>query len=469
MPKSLVVNPSSPDVGDGSDENVGHKTRDDDTVSVEDNGSRCSENANQVHDDNNNSPESLRSSPSAYKPPSSSSESSDVEEDDEEPPQSQRSRNQNQAVRGVNKAVRMRQPTLSEASHPTSRSSTARVPVLTTADPLGRNRNKYRTTVTTEYARCFEIWQFGDVEKKYVLSRGQEKPGWRCKRCGHEYAGVNATKAYCHLAKVPNMNITSCSCVPQDVHKFYRDVYNARQGYLNEKKRTLEAFQKREHDQTQNAAADLETKRRRCSRAVSVSANSSLSTWTSAAKTPNGCDQGHVPGELNLAGSRNVFDHMTRPTPAQANSIATTAFCKLIFQNSLPFSIGESPAMKDLVNALRHVGPEYTLPPTNSIRTELLDKAIADHDQKIKKIVDEKKHISGFTIMGDMCTKNKRPMMNVLIRVPGYPPITAKILDCSSQLIKEGVKNAEFIVDVIRDVLDKYDPLREFLGLIIFD
>ncbi len=156
MPKSLV-NPYSPDMGDGSDKNVGHKTRDDDTVSVEDNGSRCSENTNQVHDDNNNSPESLRSSPSAYKPPSSSSESSDVEEDDEEPPQSQRSRNQNQAVRGVNKAVRMRQPTLSEASHPTSRSSTARVPVLTTANPLGRNRNKYRMTVTTEYARCFEI------------------------------------------------------------------------------------------------------------------------------------------------------------------------------------------------------------------------------------------------------------------------------------------------------------------------
>ncbi len=360
------------------------------------------------------------------------------------------------------KDVKTKQMAIIAVARPPSGPSTTRRLALATSNPLGNNWQKYMVDVTELYAKNFKMWEFGDAEKCVIGTKGEEKPGWRCLFCLQEFVGANHTKAIAHFAHIPNTNISACPKVPEEGKNFYEKIHGYRQWEI----------QKKRAAKTQASVSDMESKRQRTSRAVSSSTNSSLTTSTSAERALNIASriQGHIPQQVDFTGDSDVFEVMTRPGVESANEKATDAFCNMIIGNRLSLNLGDSKSMNKFLQVARHVGSSYTLPSADDFCLELLGKAAAAHRAKVRDIVDGRKQDAGFTIVLHISIQDGKPLLLVLVRVPGHPPHVMQVVDCTEAMQHPDEGNTVmFFSNILHKILENLDPTREFLDLIIYD
>jgi hypothetical protein len=118
----------------------------------------------------------------------------------------------------------------------------------------------------------------------------------------------------------------------------------------------------------------------------------------------------------------------------------------------ISFNATRSPYYKEMVRKIIVVGPGYTPPGYNKMRTSLLDKGVT----RVQGLMGDLKQswiLTGCSIVMDGWTDiQQSPLLNIIVTSSTRPYFLREI-DCSGKL-----KDATFMFEVLKDAIDEVGP-----------
>jgi Protein of unknown function (DUF 659) len=301
-----------------------------------------------------------------------------------------------------------------------------------------------------------------DMIEKFSDKDG--KPRWKCKWCGGIFAGWNATKAICHLNKIPKQDIKLCKA---KIDIKYVDLYNKLFEQLKEKrsrtKSKYHALGNSIHSHNTTVAASLEKHRsdKRLKRdgsfgGIPFSMSSDVVSNTSNSNATN--TDKYIQTVL-----------YNQPNP-NADSKLTMAIADFVHSCGLPFRIISDRKFHTVLNLARTTSTSFVPPSRQSVATDLLDlnydAYMKTHYEKLYKDIDT----FGVSFYGDGATIKKLPLINVLASGCHITACVIEIVDCSKHIQNGGKKDASFISSLFRPHIDKMEAAHQnCIDVVYFD
>ena len=115
------------------------------------------------------------------------------------------------------------------------------------------------------------------------------------------------------------------------------------------------------------------------------------------------------------------------------------------------------------------MGNDFKPPNRRQIAGDLLD--INTKKTLEASILDKLKvaDVFGLTFLGDFATVERMPLLNIVMCCGDLPPSIVAIKECTSHLQAGGKKDASYVVDEFKKVVEKYDSTAAFTNLFWFD
>ena len=128
-----------------------------------------------------------------------------------------------------------------------------------------------------------------------------------------------------------------------------------------------------------------------------------------------------------------------------------SALCECIYDNNLPASLVDSTTFRKFCHTLRAHGPVGYVPlDRHTIFGKRLEDRAESARMRRQKLYSSMEH-HGFTCGSDGARINKHPLVNFVMFNVSIGNINWTTKDCSEHLSKGGVKDAEFIADIMLD------------------
>lgn len=151
-------------------------------------------------------------------------------------------------------------------------------------------------------------------------------------------------------------------------------------------------------------------------------------------------------GEASGSGSQpQVTRFFTRTNKLDDVDDACAAW---IFSAGIPFNAVRNPKFKEFICKVRTAGASYTPITSDKLRTELLDRAHASVEARVKSIMETTRKYGGTVCCDGWRDAAGRPLLNATFACP-----TGAFMVCAWDSSTE-VKTAEYIADKLTDVIN---------------
>jgi hypothetical protein len=307
---------------------------------------------------------------------------------------------------------------------------------------------------------------------------------WMCKWCGCTFAGLVPNRALSHVAKVRiygETGIKFCEAtIPKEKLASYRHLASIKN--------------KKKYDQiNKDKASKLSLSNHTNNLAIQHLANDTLSTVSipndtlSTVSIPNNQEPLSDVTPVSLESNKSKFSQSTSSKlpknqlqtvlDFQNNNYAAVldknkvdmAIADFVLSKGLSFRIVEDVKFQNMLNFARMSSSSYTPPSRKAVAGKMLNTIYAKYikDSKDDLKMDDSKF--GLSIMGDGATIKKKPLFNVLVSGVHCPIYVANVHDASDQLAQGQKKDAKYISNLCREVVENLDPLKNLFDLALFD
>jgi hypothetical protein len=136
---------------------------------------------------------------------------------------------------------------------------------------------------------------------------------------------------------------------------------------------------------------------------------------------------------------------------------------------NIPFNAVMSSSFKIMLGHARLVGRDYKPPSRQALGSTLLDINHSNCVEHNKEILCREADMFGLSWLSDGATIARMPLINVLGLCADTPPVCADIKDCSGHMSVGGKKDAQYIAELLEDIIEPYDPEKTRSTLFWFD
>ncbi len=146
------------------------------------------------------------------------------------------------------------------------------------------------------------------------------------------------------------------------------------------------------------------------------------------------------------------------PHATEQTDIAVADF---IFSSGLPISLVECAKFHKLIQSARHIPPKYGPPYRKKLAGPLLDNIYqSTYDEQMRSLLKESK-VFGIALFGDDTIIQKSPMMIFLGSSPNNPFALLDIVDCTSEMAKDGKKDAKYIAGLLKPIISRIEETKD--------
>ena len=151
------------------------------------------------------------------------------------------------------------------------------------------------------------------------------------------------------------------------------------------------------------------------------------------------------------------------------HALLTTSIADLFHAHNIPDSVVESPRFMKLLECARAVGQAYRCPNRHDIGGDLLEVNFKNYRDANLTVATRDAATFGLVVMGDGATIKRMPLLNALVINGNSHPVVAAIRDCTKHMSMAGKKDAIFISDIFKGVVQDYDEDGTLVDLFYFD
>lgn len=302
---------------------------------------------------------------------------------------------------------------------------------------------------------------------QYVDDEGKKQ--WRCHWCGRNFQHWNATKALFHVTKTPGGDVRRCTSKAIDaVHQQeYQNLLQKQNQRKVQLKHVTESKKRTSDEYINNAGAAYNASKRQ-------------KTPPSAYSTPS-ATAGPVQAQLNFesatpttrqAHTSQRFHQQTIDNTLDQHSDAklTMAIADLIHSCGLPFSLASHHKFQRVLQLAKNVSKKYIPPGRNKVAGELLDMNYQLYKKQMSEKLLKEADVYGIAFFGDGATVRKTPLINILASSVHQPVACLRIVDCSSHLERDGIKDATYISELfLPHITEMEESVPKCTDLVIFD
>jgi hypothetical protein len=272
--------------------------------------------------------------------------------------------------------------------------------------------------------------------------------GWECLRCGQQFKPVHHTRACAHYAKIPKEGISVCTAViPELEYKRYVDLWSRSRKRKTELTMVKMTITEDKEDRLSTATTRLLEESSKKSKMSSAMKQYLKSTGVTKNTNPSG--QPTIDA---------VFDGMVQADLTHMNHAKMDmAVATFFHENNIPDNSVESSSFKIMLNYARMIGKDYKPPGRKDLGKSLLDinyRNIVEHN---KEMLCRESDVFGLSWLSDGATIGRTPLINVLGLCADTPPTCVAIKDCSGHMSEGGKKDAEYIAEMMEDIIVPYD------------
>ena len=137
---------------------------------------------------------------------------------------------------------------------------------------------------------------------------------------------------------------------------------------------------------------------------------------------------------------------------------------------NIPFRKLNAPTFKRLVAGIKSAPYSYTSPDRHKVSGVILDRNFDTYEaERIERLAMGAVKIYGTTAVTDGATVRKHPLINVLVHMCLWPKaVLLDVHDCSSHVSQGFTKDAEYVSDLVKADLRKYEQ-NQYVDLLITD
>jgi hypothetical protein len=110
-----------------------------------------------------------------------------------------------------------------------------------------------------------------------------------------------------------------------------------------------------------------------------------------------------------------------------------------------------------MLNYARMIGKDYKPPGRKDLGKSLLDINYRNIVEYNKEMLCRESDVFGLSWLSDGATIGRTPLINVLGLCADTPPTCVAIKDCSGHMSEGGKKDAEYIAEMMEDIIVPYD------------
>jgi hypothetical protein len=148
----------------------------------------------------------------------------------------------------------------------------------------------------------------------------------------------------------------------------------------------------------------------------------------------------------------------------------TMAIADLIHSCGLPFSLASHHKFQRVLQLAKHVSKKYHPPGRNKVAGELLDLNYQLYKKQMCEKLLKEADVYGLAFFGDGATVRKTPLINILASSVHQPVACLRIVDCSSHLESDGIKDATYISELFMPhIVEMEESVPKCTDLVIFD
>ena len=270
----------------------------------------------------------------------------------------------------------------------------------------------------------------------------------QCHHCGRIYNHQSATKIMKHLARIKNNDITQCAGgrnMTMEEKLQYADLYQRK---LEKKRKSLEVDERAKHADESYRKELLESLPKK------KKAPSSIGSLTKAV--------------LMEQEKEKIQTKITNNVCVSNETAFTLRICELVYSLGLSFKLVEEEQFRGLLTAAKGIPSTYKFPSRNQVGGKFLqlqyDKRCKYNDQQLLKEAET----YGMCFFGDGATIKKMPLLNILGSCGAFTTCL-DIVDCTAHMAEGGKKDASFIAECVVPHLERLDPDKRLVDLLIYD
>ena len=304
-----------------------------------------------------------------------------------------------------------------------------------------------------------------DIKKSLFITEhkpGDARKGWTCDHCDYNGKTWNTTKIKAHLARKHGEDVKVCKLDKQPPN--YADMYQ----------RQWESVIKQRLDK-EHKKQKFERDSDKQSREVAESMISAGSTRVaqSAAKERRASGQSSatksLPISLKSPPSHHVAGQQFLPGTKECDVQMHHYIASFIHRGGYPFSLVEDPRFQKIIDHAHSVSRKYKVPNRKLIAGKLLDHEYNWQYQNNLKLLKNEADVYGLALYADGATIAKTPFINILASGIHKTNACLEIHDCSEQMAAGGKKGSEYIFTILKEHIDKIDPKKTIVDMVIFD
>lgn len=146
------------------------------------------------------------------------------------------------------------------------------------------------------------------------------------------------------------------------------------------------------------------------------------------------------------------------------------AIADLIHSCGLPFSLASHHKFQRVLQLAKNVSKKYIAPGRNKVAGELLDLNYQLYKKQMSEKLLKEADVYGLAFFGDGATVRKTPLINILASSVHQPVACLRIVDCSSHLERDGIKDATYISELFMPhIAEMEESVPKCTDLVIFD
>ena len=293
-----------------------------------------------------------------------------------------------------------------------------------------------------------KIWDDPHIRK---ITFQNNKKGFHCfwcQKCFKTGNAFNATKALCHLGKVPKQDIAVCTGpITPDFIACYAKMLHMKKEAKVAKGARVARFHQQQELHSERVAASIDQKRNKGRKAPPTTAtpsNSSPMTIAARHDSPPSAGRSKVQTKLTL----------DAPNPAVERK-CTTAITRMIHCLGLPFWLSEDHLFRQMIDSARYLPRTFQFPNREQIGGTYLDANFEAMQEDTYTLLKLDIEIFMASLMGDGATVHKLALFNILGVGAHCRPSILEVCDCKSRLADGQGKDARFLYELFKSHIER--------------
>jgi hypothetical protein len=168
-------------------------------------------------------------------------------------------------------------------------------------------------------------------------------------------------------------------------------------------------------------------------------------------------------------GGIQTFLTSNHPGVEEANVKMDHLVSSFVLRGGRPFNIVEDPDLRAMIKHARFIGHDYKFPDRKKISGDLLKLQYDQLYENNLDILQREADTFGLALYADGATISKTPYINILAAGAFLPNACLEIHDCTRRLVDGGKKDASYIKKIIEKHIDRLDPKKNLVDMVIFD